>query len=111
MGVFLFVALIEYILRVWSNIIVKKLINTGEIDNCSLKDGNQWEITTVTLENGISIYIRSKDETEPLLRAEKRIFMQRTNKIMNMKQPQASFVDTKNRFMNYLCMIKQMMIS
>lgn len=63
------------------------LIYTGEIDNCSLKAGNQWEITTVTLENGIAIYIRSKDEAEPLLWAEKRIFMQRTNKIMNMKQP------------------------
>lgn len=68
----MFVALIEYILRVWSNIRVKTLIYTGEIDNCSLKDGNQWEITTVTLENGKSIYIRSKDEAEPLLRAEKK---------------------------------------
>lgn len=70
--------------------------------------------THTTLEKGISIYIRSKDETKDHSKKNKKkktIFMHRTNKMINMKQLRASFVDMKNCFMNYLCMIKQIMIS
>lgn len=99
--------------RVWSHAMVKKRAENKLTVDSERRKSMHLNNNNTRLEEGRSTLSGQRMKPKPLLKTSGGGggFMHRTNKMLNIKQPWASFVDMKNRVMNYLCMIKQIRIS